>query len=344
MALKETPVEIERKVASSTECGGCFLDTETTADAVGACAMVESLEVQYSPIVAGTIADIISSQVPLTMSMYSRTHAEKYSTVSGSALIQRFAKATSIIKKSPALRRLIDHAQDGRGGIIYRADKSLIPELCPEIINEQSGKARKPKRRVNKEANPTFSPALAEMMYDFMRTGNLDEEALFNLTKVIDQQSQILSMQKAMTRSIRSDAYFDSLEMQARFKKVSGLAYTGNILGLIDAKVLESLRGRVQSATENEPETTLLDSAMLEKANCLGTNSEFFFPGRGEGSRKQREICECCAVKIECQDDGLVSGQKFGIWGGLSERDRRQIRRQRSKARKIAQSEDAIEA
>jgi WhiB family redox-sensing transcriptional regulator len=43
-------------------------------------------------------------------------------------------------------------------------------------------------------------------------------------------------------------------------------------------------------------------------------------------------VCRGCEVRQQCLDYALANGEKFGIWGGLSERERRRLRRQRAQA------------
>ena len=71
-------------------------------------------------------------------------------------------------------------------------------------------------------------------------------------------------------------------------------------------------------------------------ANCRGTDADLFFPERGASTRKAKAICNACDVKAECLDFAIVQGEKFGIWGGMSERERRRVRRQRIVARKVS--------
>ncbi|MBV8980855.1 MAG: WhiB family transcriptional regulator [Acidimicrobiia bacterium] len=52
-----------------------------------------------------------------------------------------------------------------------------------------------------------------------------------------------------------------------------------------------------------------------------------FFPVRGEEARPAKAICARCLVKDQCLAYALDNGDKFGIWGGLSERERRRLRR-----------------
>src|SRR5499427_8098019 len=67
-------------------------------------------------------------------------------------------------------------------------------------------------------------------------------------------------------------------------------------------------------------------------ANCLGVDPDLFFPERGASTREAKEVCRGCVVRQECLEYALANGEKFGIWGGLSERERRRIRRQRAQA------------
>ncbi len=71
-------------------------------------------------------------------------------------------------------------------------------------------------------------------------------------------------------------------------------------------------------------------------ANCRGADQDLFFPKRGASTRKARAMCAACEVKAECFEFALTQGERFGIWGGLSERERRKIRGQRSRAAKRA--------
>jgi WhiB family redox-sensing transcriptional regulator len=78
-----------------------------------------------------------------------------------------------------------------------------------------------------------------------------------------------------------------------------------------------------------------LDRAWQDQANCLGVDPDLFFPERGASTREAKEVCRGCVVRDACLDYALANGEKFGIWGGLSERERRRIRRQRALSRRI---------
>jgi WhiB family transcriptional regulator, redox-sensing transcriptional regulator len=78
------------------------------------------------------------------------------------------------------------------------------------------------------------------------------------------------------------------------------------------------------------------DRSWQDEANCLGVDPDLFFPERGASTREAKEVCRGCVVRLDCLEYALTNGEKFGIWGGLSERERRRLRRQRAlAARKV---------
>jgi len=66
------------------------------------------------------------------------------------------------------------------------------------------------------------------------------------------------------------------------------------------------------------------------EANCLGVDPDLFFPERGASTKEAKAVCKGCVVREDCLEFALQNGEKFGIWGGFSERERRRIRRQRA--------------
>ena len=64
-----------------------------------------------------------------------------------------------------------------------------------------------------------------------------------------------------------------------------------------------------------------------DEANGLGVDPDLFFPERGASTREAKEVCRGCVVRLDCLEFALVNGEKFGIWGGLSERERRRLKR-----------------
>ena len=77
----------------------------------------------------------------------------------------------------------------------------------------------------------------------------------------------------------------------------------------------------------------LKDHEWRSQANCLGVDPNLFFPERGASTREAKAVCRGCVVKDDCLEYAMVNAERFGIWGGLSERERRSLRRQRKLAK-----------
>jgi WhiB family redox-sensing transcriptional regulator len=63
-----------------------------------------------------------------------------------------------------------------------------------------------------------------------------------------------------------------------------------------------------------------------ERSLCSQTDPEAFFPEKGGSTREAKRICSRCEVKAECLEYALGHDERFGIWGGLSDRERRKLK------------------
>jgi WhiB family redox-sensing transcriptional regulator len=68
----------------------------------------------------------------------------------------------------------------------------------------------------------------------------------------------------------------------------------------------------------------------FDRAACLEADPDAFYPEKGGSSRAAKRVCATCPVRPECLSYALANDERFGIWGGLSERERRQVKRQAS--------------
>ena len=77
------------------------------------------------------------------------------------------------------------------------------------------------------------------------------------------------------------------------------------------------------------PAATDADSALAWQADalCAQTDPEAFFPEKGGSTRDAKRICTTCDVRDQCLEYALQNDERFGIWGGLSERERRKLKR-----------------
>ena len=70
-----------------------------------------------------------------------------------------------------------------------------------------------------------------------------------------------------------------------------------------------------------------------DQAMCKDLDTQMFFPKRGEATKPIKIICSVCPVVKPCLEYAMKSSEKFGVWGGTSERERRRMRGMRSRQR-----------
>jgi len=63
-----------------------------------------------------------------------------------------------------------------------------------------------------------------------------------------------------------------------------------------------------------------------ELAACRGVGLDLFFPERGESAEPARQVCAACPVRQPCLDYALTNRITYGVWGGLTEPERRALR------------------
>ena len=76
----------------------------------------------------------------------------------------------------------------------------------------------------------------------------------------------------------------------------------------------------------NLPAPARFAARWRELAACHGADLNLFFPERGESAEPARQVCAACPVRQPCLDYAISNRITHGIWGGLTERDRRALR------------------
>lgn len=75
---------------------------------------------------------------------------------------------------------------------------------------------------------------------------------------------------------------------------------------------------------------------------CGQTDPEAFFPERGGSNREAKRVCKTsCPVREECLEFAVANDEPFGVWGGLSERERRPLVAARLKAAETGTTDEA---
>jgi WhiB family redox-sensing transcriptional regulator len=59
---------------------------------------------------------------------------------------------------------------------------------------------------------------------------------------------------------------------------------------------------------------------------CAQTDPEAFFPEKGGSTRDAKKVCAECSFRVACLVYAIENDERFGIWGGKSERERRRLK------------------
>ncbi|MFT8593291.1 MAG: WhiB family transcriptional regulator [Bifidobacterium sp.] len=70
------------------------------------------------------------------------------------------------------------------------------------------------------------------------------------------------------------------------------------------------------------------DLSWQHRALCAQTDPEAFFPEKGGSTRETKRICAQCEVRELCLEWAIAHDERFGIWGGMSERERRRYHKE----------------
>lgn len=78
-------------------------------------------------------------------------------------------------------------------------------------------------------------------------------------------------------------------------------------------------------------------------AACLGQDPELFFPIGTTGpaldqTERAKAVCQYCPVITDCLEWAVATRQEAGVWGGLTDDERRTLRRTRQRARRQSTS------
>ncbi|KAA9394602.1 WhiB family transcriptional regulator [Kocuria coralli] len=131
------------------------------------------------------------------------------------------------------------------------------------------------------------------------------------------------------SRSVPQDWFLDPVDPDAA-QRLNGTGGPATATDTVDyapdaAAVPGSIWQAVAGAYGIEADEGEL--AWQTDALCAQTDPEAFFPEKGGSTRDAKRVCEACPVRSECLDYAMAHDEKFGIWGGLSERERRRLRR-----------------
>lgn len=70
--------------------------------------------------------------------------------------------------------------------------------------------------------------------------------------------------------------------------------------------------------------------AWMRDAICAQTDPEAFYPEKGGSTAEAKRVCMGCPVRRDCLEYALENNERYGIFGGKSERERRKIAKERA--------------
>ncbi len=115
-----------------------------------------------------------------------------------------------------------------------------------------------------------------------------------------------------------------------------GFHHQGSLEFLLGELLLGGFHGR-RPDPKYDRRTIPMD--WRHRAVCLDEDPELFFPIGNTGPallqiEEAKAVCRRCPVTEVCLQWALESGQDAGVWGGLSEEERRSLKRRNARARR----------
>lgn len=68
-------------------------------------------------------------------------------------------------------------------------------------------------------------------------------------------------------------------------------------------------------------------SSWRDAALCAQVDPDRWFPDKGGATNAAIRVCKRCPVQAECLQYALDNDERYGVWGGVGERDRRRMKR-----------------
>lgn len=89
-----------------------------------------------------------------------------------------------------------------------------------------------------------------------------------------------------------------------------------------EGQSMDAATVEIAETEDVQPRSTRRSGEWRERALCAQSDPERFFPEKGNSTVAAKKICNTCDVIDECLSHALENGEKFGIWGGLTPKER----------------------
>lgn len=138
---------------------------------------------------------------------------------------------------------------------------------------------------------------------------------------------EMMTIDVPISKSLeRLDAVMPPVEPTIISAPQAPVVKTYQAAGAVQAPVVLKVSRPVRPAPRSADD---LDNPLSWQTDalCAQIDPEAFFPEKGGSTRAAKAICKLCEVSVQCLAYALESDERFGIWGGRSERERRKLRK-----------------
>jgi WhiB family redox-sensing transcriptional regulator len=250
---------------------------------------------------------------------------------------------------------LMSAGEQYRQELIAQLAHNNMPEAASPSDSELSRSDHVPhkidRRRIDLRKGLIESGVTDDQMLDRLN-GNIAQASLKNRSKVVRSSARFLDWYRgelsieelAASQNISVGSLRTSIKQLAlialdkAFEAEHGI---GDIVGesMQHPFVSANPRSRVESLaresislvqqlgpySNDELDPAYQGLSWQTDALCTQTDPEAFFPEKGGSTKDAKKICLSCDVRNECLEYAIANDERFGVWGGLSERQRRKL-------------------
>ena len=160
-------------------------------------------------------------------------------------------------------------------------------------------------------------------------------------------QTKITTILNATMESSQLSAFWDDACKVAIYDANSGRYASSRINSLLKQVLPLGLETKIDNlksgdSAEHETDTgfeveainamrrqlSIANRPWENDAMCISADPECFFPEKGGSAKPAYKICQRCSVTDECLQYALANDERFGVWGGKSERQRHRLLKQ----------------
>lgn len=213
-----------------------------------------------------------------------------------------------VVNASPTLSPVRQQQRTGRG-LRIDPDNSAKEVLIIDCID------------ANYRAKPVLfmDPAIAGS------TGIRSDSSLLPTLRTLAQHkgsASLLATEHEITE------YLDGLSVisPARTKRAKKVVPEAQVHeGVVKFLGFTIINGELQRTTPRSYDVDRPSTLFRHNGLCAQTDMDAFFPEKGGSTREAKRVCQACDIREDCLEVSLATQERFGIWGGLSERERRKV-------------------